>query len=472
MAKFIDPAKWRDYIRRTSQNFNDIKTTLRLTDFAFTDLVHKRLIDEVLEFKEYIESVHTNSSDADQLNDVYKKLFVLRNHAREIFDWEEKLSDLLKLNGRADHKLEHESVMEQIDAILFDLRSGRKAVSGNLRHEVLNIITSHFNEKDLKMYPLSKVQSVLERSDIDGIRYVFRYTGVPQRDEEILDVSYKMMDYQKILDAQCRKILNAPADDMKAACEEVIAAFTTYAKNEEFFMREQNNIFSFEKQKDEHEAISAIFQEVLDLVGKKSWKKALKTYWELILDWVVHVNLTDYATHRLENWAIPLIELSESVEDIEWLLKTTDVGFLNKYQMEILEEMLTCEFFDNEEGETQGQRKESELDFFDRIIRKMRSLFYFEELELDVRDFSHFERISHKREHEIIISMLSVIRERCDTGGQRLSTTLKIKLVLAWLKHVNYWDSRYYSKTTHKVKGQSIWDDEVYTDANEQVKYG
>ncbi len=110
------------------------------------DEQHKVLVDLLNEFHEAIQQ-HKGSEVASEI------LKRLGDYTRIHFAVEESIMRLLDYPDYENHKIEHDSLIDELNELVEKLQSGKKSVNFELLHFLKLWLTKHIRESDAQYTP-------------------------------------------------------------------------------------------------------------------------------------------------------------------------------------------------------------------------------------------------------------------------------------------------------------------------------
>jgi len=427
---------WFSWKMQTSKTWSDMSEVLKYTKIDFVDYDHKILVEYALKLNHLIIQMDTDFS-LELLQKTGVLLEDLYRYAVEHFKREEDFMDAYNLPEVKRHKIVHAEILKTLADALADFKNGRVRIGYELRSKITEWLIFHINEFDLDFFALDNWSDhLIEASSWDDIKDIISSIGLVEIDRQ-------------------HKALTSAAIDMFSVfkeggnSEEFEEAFTAFEQLViDHFDYEQEFMKTYQiKEKHNHRGehdyfkikIKEQYQFLLDHPQKFGEVKKWLLAW-----WINHINITDLQTFDYKNWAQSLIDRSESPEEMEVLLRRTDIKPIDREHLGFIHltyQLNTQINTFNAKGNLNGpQAKETVLSTLEELFSLASHHFSNEERLMLKEGLS--DLAGHKIEHEDILKRLRKIIDDYRDGRLYVSDNIKNMLMDWWINHTNTIDYR------------------------------
>ena len=438
--------KWQRWMIFSATTWEELESIVKVTDIAVIDSGHRRLLETALEVKRFVNELRVGEMNEQFLESVVKLLTNLEGHMKRMFAHEERLIQEFSLGNLERHRSSHMQLLERLNEIKRDFQRGSLGSMDNVQLGIIRAMILHFNRVDLPTYKISNLdQYVRGKFSADSLLPLIRTSGVPLIDDSVTEITQELAQVVHQVNPNLYAS-NTPQHYQQTGnkLKKILGLFQSYTKNEENFMKENNNVGSFKRQQADHQRLYNVLdktQRILCGVTTESnvnGQGLFRKINEIFRYWLFHISTQDHATHRLSNWASIHFEVAESFEDVEFLVKKTGYESIDQCHEQFVDTVLRIDV-------SQGSEVELSivLSSLDQLIELAVNLYAEETMLMDERGISSLEIENHGAEHNRIISMLRNLKTRAKQGGLKFSLQIKIRILTVWIEHCNHWDHRH-----------------------------
>lgn len=418
----MNESVWDKWIIQTAGEWDDIKSSIRMTGVDRIDMDHKILIKYSLELNKIVRIMHRQKYDLDLINRQRELIQKLYAFTLVHFNREEEIIRKYKLSGTKDQVKQHHIFIGMFKKFIADFDSGKITATFEITVILLEWIINHINQVDQETFALTRWSSILmEAKQWDDVRPIIKSTGLNQVDD----------DHKKITRFLIQ--LNNEDSEDTAKIEDIFEKL--YRIVVKHFQNEQEIMEKYELPiYKAHLKLHTFFiHKVEEYREKYRIDREMKLY--IIKWWINHINTTDFFTFRSKKWILKVIEKSKKMEDIGWLLKYTGIKEIDNDHKQLVKYSFELNTLVNKVYSGIEVSKEEKISIIDRIYHYARE--HFNREEKIMKELKPDLLEEHRMEHKELLDICAYYRENIAAGRINISHNLKIKILDWWLEHTN-----------------------------------
>lgn len=430
---------WIRWTMQTARTWEDLAGIIKSTGIQDIDNDHKRMIIYALSVNKLIDQMGQKDIALDIINQQEDLLNRFLRITEEHFQREEEIIKKYNLKGLDVQEEQHSKILKMLRKAIKDFKNGRITVTQNLKLDLLDWVVTHINEIDYKTFKVGNLRQMISRAENwEDLNIIVQDTGLAKVDEQHREIIACSIDISKIsnhyLEDKGNKVLHQILKDKMDDLKKLV---NIHFKAEEDFML-RRNIPQYEEQRKQHEKFYAILSSGRLQLESGNFKK--DHFHDSILSWWInHINGIDFQTFNLQNWAFKILEKVNDINDMDWILKKTGIGSVDKEHLAIIETTLDLSRHAKEhKGINPGSDK-----VFQEILGKLYFLaqehFVDEETIMIEKKLPNIQQ--HHEQHEELLVLLETITYYSQSGLMIFSDMEKAKILYWLLNHVNYIDN-------------------------------
>lgn len=420
---------------QTARTWDDISPIIKETGIAPVDHDHRRLTEYTLELNDLLLEMEQDFnleliSQQRQLLDQ----FILYTH--EHFAREENFIKKYNIPGLERQEQEHKRILKMLDEIIFEFKTGRISSAFRLRLQLLNWVINHVNTTDYEVFDFINIcEAIIKVDNWKDIRGFIRKVHVPTIDREHKELTEAIMEVgQSIRAFQSGK--TERGDLILEKLKKAIKLTSLHFSHEIEIIRKYQ-IEGKDIQKEQHKGFLAYLVGQKDILEQKRYDKLGELERELLFWWIQHINIYDYTTFMKTEWISNVFALSDSPEEVFWLINPTGIDSVDRDHQIFVEMLFNLKFLSFGPESEAADRKET-IEEMKTLINYARTHFRSEETIMAENNMESLER--HRKEHNRIIGSLNEHLYALENDLIDLSGQLRSMLLQWWIDHTNGFD--------------------------------